>query len=112
MGITAGDIFTRFGENDTTKALVRKLVGKDDFDGKTSISLYTIASYQGNMADELSVFVAEKEGKSYVDMLSDNRKTEIAQKTGINSGTDENKNQIGKIPMDTSIFDIQKNDMA
>ena len=62
MAITVGDIYTAFPTFNPKDMIA--LVGKDNFNGRSQVSLSKIASYQGGMAQELSIFVAQKEEKT------------------------------------------------
>lgn len=113
MGITVGDIFTQFPNFRPED--MRKLVGHSNYNGRTTIQLNKIASYQGANAQDLSVFVASREKENYTKLLSENRKTEVNQQIGIGS----KENSQGKkeslpayIPMDKSVFDYQKSQIA
>lgn len=107
MSITVGDIYAAF-PTFKTEDMIKLMNGRSDFNGSTKVSLANIASYDGGMAHELSIFAAKKEGKSFVSMLSDTKQENI-QKSGIlkdnNSQTDKWDRQ-NKIPMGTSIFNL------
>ena len=113
--ITVGDIYGQFpGFN--PKDMIALMNGRTDFDGSDTVSLSNIASYNGSFASELSVFVAEKEGKSFTNMLPKNQRITVNAAAGI-SETDNSKDKktdkavsTPEIPMDTSIFDIAGNE--
>lgn len=115
MAITVGDIYGQFpGFN--PKDMIALMNGRTDFDGSDTVSLSNIASYNGSFASELSIFVAEKEGKSFTNMLPKNQRSTVNAAAGINE-TDNSKDKktdkavsTPEIPMDTSIFDIAGNE--
>lgn len=109
MAITVGDIYTAFPTFNPKDMI--DLVGTEDFNGRTQIKLSDIARYNGRMAQELSIFTAQKEGKNYTNLLSKAERANISEKADIK--TDENKPRdyaqhkgTGSLPMDISIFDI------
>lgn len=111
MAITVGDIFTQFPGFRPDDMIT--LMGCSDYNGRTQVSLGKIAHYNGTMAKELSVFTAGKEGKTYLNMLSENSRAEISLLAGINE-TENNSNEkntdkslLPKIPMGKSVFDIK-----
>ncbi|MBQ9245720.1 hypothetical protein IJ674_01695 [bacterium] len=115
MGITVGDIYTRFpqfkGED------MEKLVGSSNFNGRTVVSLSKLASYNGQYAKDLSVFVAEKEGVDYTKLLSGSKREETTKLAGINDDKQDslastNKPQNNSIPMGVSVFNIPKPEMG
>ena len=108
MSITVGDIYTAF-PTFKPKDMI-DLMGTEKFNGRSEVSLSKIAHYKGGMAKELSVFTAKKEGKSYTNMLSQTERQKVSEKAKINTG--ENKTQEKPVPknisMDTSVFDLNK----
>lgn len=108
MAITVGDIYTAFPAFKPKDMI--DLVGKKDFNGRTQIKLSNIARYQGGMAQELSVFTAKKEGKAYTNMLSQTERQKVAEKADINLADNKTpeKSVPQNIPMDTSIFDVNR----
>lgn len=113
MAITVGDIYTQF-PTFNEKDMIKLMNGKTDFNGRDTVSLSNIAAYKGAFADELSVFTAKKEGKSFVNMFSDGKRQEIAQAANIQTN-DQNGTQNSAqhyvpnyIPMGTSVFEFQK----
>lgn len=59
MAITVGDIYTAFPTFNPKDMIA--LMGTKNFNGRSSVSLRNIANYKGGMAQELSIFVAQKE---------------------------------------------------
>ena len=114
MGITVGDIYTKFPQ--FPPEAMEKLVGSKNFNGRTAINLSNLALYNGQYAKDLSVFIAEKEGVNYTNLLSGSKKEETTKLAGINDNTQNsvasNNLQNGGIPMDTSVFDIPRPDMG
>lgn len=107
MSITVGDIYKAF-PTFKTEDMIKLMNGRSDFNGSSKVSLTNIASYNGGMANELSIFAAKKEGKSFISMLSDT-KQENVQKSGVMKDNNNQKDKWGtpnKIPMGTSIFNI------
>jgi len=112
MAITVGDIYTQF-PTFKPEDMIKLMNGRTDFTGRDTVSLANIAAYKGQFAQELSVFTAKREGKSFVNMYSDDKRQEIAQAANINTdnkngGKEQQKPVPGYIPMDTSVFDIAK----
>ncbi len=106
MAITVGDIFTRFPNFKPSDMI--KLVGSEDYNGRTTIQLSRIAAL-GNK--DLSIFVAEREGKDYTKILSENSRKEVNEAAGIKDETgtaEETQSKQGKIPMDLSIFNMKQ----
>lgn len=110
MAITVGDIYTAF-PTFKPKDMI-DLVGREDFDGRTEVSLSKIAHYRGGMAQELSVFVAAKEGKPYTNMLSQTERQKVSEKANLAENTQPQKPIPQNIPMDTSVFDIERPQQA
>ena len=107
MAITVGDIYTAFPTFNPKDMIA--LVGTENFNGRNSISLSKIANYKGGMAQELSIFVAQKEGKTFTNMLSDSKREAVIEAGAIKqTGNNKDKKSIpSQIPMDKSIFDIK-----
>ena len=111
MAITVGDIYTAFPTFNPKDMIA--LVGKDNYNGRSQVSLSKIASYQGGMAQELSIFVAQKEGKSFTNMLTDSKREAVIEAGAIkqtenNKDKKQDKKSIpSHIPMDKSVFDIE-----
>lgn len=111
MAITVGDIYKQF-PTFKKEDMIKLMDGRDDFTGRDTVSLANIASYKGEYAKELSIFTAQKEGKSFVNMCQESKRTEISQ--GINGNSKDDKNVADNgvvpqnVPMDMSIFDVAK----
>lgn len=113
MAITVGDIFTQFPSFKPED--MEKLVGNKDYNGRTAIPLTKIAAYQGTYAKDLSVFVAGREKQDYTRLLADNQRTQVNEQLGIKDDTNKSpqNNPIpAHIPMDKSVFDYQRPEMA
>ena len=111
MGITVGAIFTQFPNFKPED--MAKLVGRDDYNGRTQIPLSRIAAYSGSNAKELSVFVAGQEKENYTKLLPETQRAQVNEQADIKPETqvmkDKDKNSVHEnIPMDISIFDINK----
>lgn len=105
MAITVGDIYSQF-PNFKQSDMIR-LVGSEDFNGRTVVKLSNIASF-GNR--DLSIFVAKREGKNYTNMLGEKNRTEVNEVAGIKDETPKNEkseSKQDKIPMDLSIFNMK-----
>ena len=112
MGVTVGDIYTKFPQ--FPPEAMERLVGSSDFNGRTVITLSKLASYDGQYAKDLSVFLAEKEGVDYTKLLSGSKKEETVKLSGIKDDNQKSvaSNQNQGIPMDTSVFDIPRPDLV
>ncbi len=115
MAITVGDIFTQFPSFRPED--MEKLVGNKNYNGRTAISLTNIALYQGQYAQDLSVFVAGREKQNYTKLLADNQRIQVNEQLGIkdniNQAEQNQNNPIpAYIPLDKSIFDYQRPEMA
>lgn len=112
MAITVGDIYTAF-PTFKPKDMI-DLMGTDKFNGRSKVSLSKIARYKGGMAEELSVFTAKREGTSYTNMLSQTERQNVSEKANISAGDSkpQQKPLPQNIPMDTSIFDVNKQSLA
>lgn len=111
MGITVEQICKRFPQFKDSD--MEKLVGSSSFNRQTVVSLNRFASYNGQYAKDLSVFVAEKEGGNYTKLLSGSKREETTKLAGINDDKQDslartNKPQNNSIPMGVSVFDIPK----
>lgn len=113
MTITVGDIYTQF-PTFKPEDMIKLMNGRTDFNGRDTVSLTNIAAYKGGFAEELSIFTAQREGKSFVNMFSEDRRQDIAQAAHIqvdntdNDKNDEQKTVPAHIAMGTSVFDIAK----
>lgn len=111
MAITVGDIYTAF-PTFKPKDMI-DLMGTEKFNGRSEVSLSKIAHYKGGMAQELSIFTAKKEGKTFTNMLSQGERERISEQGKVKtdetrSGNDTQKPLSRQIPMDTSVFDIKR----
>lgn len=108
MSITVKDLF-QYNPN-FDKAKLEYLTGKKNYTKKDIINLSRVVSMNDK---DLSVFVAEKEGKSFVNSITDdNMRTQVADASNIKNDkvnkNKENTNMPQYIPMDKSVFDIQR----
>ena len=105
MTITVKDLFQYDSNFDQAK--IRRLTGKKDYKKSDIIDLSRLAALNDK---DLSIFVAKKEGKSFVNSIKDdNMRTKIADATGIKTENKQNNqswNIPGNIPMNKSIFTI------
>jgi len=109
MTVTVGDIYTAipsFRPDD----MIKLMNGRSDFNGRNTVSLANIASYSGSFAQELSVFTAKKEGKTFTNMLTESKREDVSKAGAIkpentNQKT-EKQNYTLPIAMDTSIFNL------
>ena len=109
MAITVGDIYTAF-PTFKPKDMI-DLMGTEDFNGNSVVSLNKITHYRGGMAQELSVFTAKKEGKAYTNMLSEPQRERISEQGGVRLAgnkpdTAAERRNAKIIPMDTSVFNL------
>lgn len=108
MSITVMDVYKKFPDFGYEK--MKKLTGKSDFEDGDTIQLSRIAAFGDK---NLSIFAAEKEGKPFVNTIQDdNMKAQIADASGIKTDNAQNANVPAYIPMDKSVFDYQKPEMA
>jgi len=110
MSITVGAIYKAFPNFNQTD-MIKLMNGKTDFDGRSEVSLKSIAEYNGGLAQELSIFTAKKEGRNYTEMLSET-KLEVVRKAGaVNEDDGSKKKDNNPIPaniqMDKSVFTIR-----
>ena len=116
MGITVGDVFTQFPNFKPED--MAKLAGTENYNGRTPISLTRIAHYNGSNAKELSVFVAGREKENYTKLLSENQRTQVNEQAGIKPESSDSESRKkssaipSHIPMNVSIFDINKKETA
>jgi len=106
MTFTVKDLFQYDPNFDRAK--IQRLTGKNDYQKTDTIDLSRLAALNDKA---LSIFVAEKEGKSFLNYITDdNMKTQVADATGIVSGGQNQNNQNNyipaNIPMDISVFDL------
>ncbi len=110
MAITVKDLLQYNANFDPVK--IRRLTGKTEFKKSDTIDLTKLIALNDN---DLSIFVAKKEGKSFVNsILDDNMRSTVADGAGIkgikNDNSKQNQNNFipNNIPMDVSIMDIAK----
>ena len=108
MAITVKDLF-QYDPN-FEPAKIRRLTGKTNYKKSDTVDLSRLAALNDK---DLSVFAAKKEGKTFLNSIQDdNMKTQIADAAHIKNEekTQNNKNNKmpADIPMDKSIFDIDK----
>ncbi|CDE88840.1 unknown [Clostridium sp. CAG:729] len=108
MAITVRDLFQYDPNFDHAK--IRRLTGKSNYKKTDNVDLSRLAALNDK---GLSVFVAKKEGKSFINSIqNDNMKTQVADAAGIKDKTKNQNNEKGNvaanIPMDKSVFDIKK----
>ena len=108
MSITVKDLFQYDPNFD--KAKIQRLTGKKNYKKSDTIDLSRLAGLNDK---DLSIFAAQKEGKTFVNYIQDdNMRTQIADASGVKiDDKKENKsnaNNVTNIPMDKSIFDIDK----
>lgn len=113
MAITVGDIYKQF-PTFRPEDMVKLMNGRTDFNGRDTVSLQNIATFKGQYDKELSVFVAKKEGKSFVGMLNGSKLENVQKETGIQANkkdSSQKKQGAGHIAMNTSIFDVAKQNL-
>lgn len=108
MAITVRDLFQYDPNFDQAK--IRRLTGKTKYKKTDTVDLSRLAALNDK---NLSVFAARKEGKSFVNSIQDDKmKTQIADAAGIKNEAknqnNENDNIPANIPMDKSVFDLNK----
>lgn len=109
MSITVKEVCAKF---DLSEVELKRLTGKTDFKPNDNIDLSKIESL-GNK--NLSIWVAEKEGKAFVyNIQDDDMRKQIACDAGIKTedNAQKNANLPAYIPMDKSVFDYQRPEMA
>lgn len=108
MAITVKDLFQYDANFDPAK--IRRLTGKTNYEKTDTVDLARLAALNDR---NLSVFVAKKEGQSFVNNIQDdNMQIQIADAAGINTNNAQNVNVPAHIPMDKSVFDYQRPEMA
>lgn len=108
MTITVKDLF-QYDPN-FEPAKIRRLTGKSNYKKSDIVDLSRLAALNDK---DLSVFAAKKEGKTFLNSIQDdNMQVQIANAAHIKNEekTQNNKNDKmpAGIPMDRSIFDIDK----
>lgn len=105
MTVTVKDLFLYDANFDPAK--IRRLTGKTNYKKTDTVNLSRLAALNDK---DLSVFVAKKEGKSFLSSVQDdNMKTQIADASGIKTGNNQTSNIPAYMPMDKSVFDYQRN---
>ena len=101
MAITVKDLFQYDANFDPVK--IRRLTGKSNFSKNDIVDLSRLAALNDK---NLSVFVAKKEGKSFINHIQDdNMKTAVAD---ISLNQKKNSKVLSSnTPIDKSIFDYQ-----
>ena len=108
MAITVKDLY-QYNEN-FEWAKIQRLTGKSNPEKTDTVDLSRLAALNDK---NLSVFVAEKEGKSFLNSISDdNMRTQVADVAGLNNNQNQNNPVPSSIPMGKSVFDYQKPEMA
>ncbi len=108
MSITVKDLFQYDPNFD--KAKIQRLTGKKNYKKTDTIDLSRLAGLNDK---DLSIFAAQKEGKTFVNYIQDdNMRTQVSDAAGVKiDGKKENKSNadnVTNIPTDKSIFDIDK----
>lgn len=110
MSITVGDIYGAF-PGFRPEDMIKLCNGNKNLNGRTEVPLSNIASF-GNQ--DLSIFAAKEEGKTFTNLVSKGQRTQLNQAAGIvDKSQDKDKNPAGQnvqqaIPMDTSIFNLSQ----
>lgn len=108
MAITVKDLFQYDPNFDPVK--IRRLTGKTNYEKTDTVDLARLAALKDK---DLSVFVAKKEGKSFLNSVQDdNMQTQIADAAGIKTNNGQNASVPAHIPMDKSVFDYQRPEMT
>ncbi len=104
MSITVKDLFQYNPNFDPKK--IEYLTGKKNYDKKDTINLSRV---EGLNDIDFSIFVADKEGKSFVNSIKDDKmKISVTKAIGDDNNQEQNKSVSADIPMDKSIFDLKK----
>lgn len=110
MSLTVRDLFQYDPNFDQAK--IRLLTGKKEYKKTDTVDLTRLAALNDK---SLSVFAAEKEGKAFVNSIkNDNMRAQVADAAGIKNEKNNNnkKDDVPAIiPMEKSIFDIDKKKM-
>lgn len=108
MAITVRDLY-QYNE-DFEWAKIQRLTGKNKPKKTDTVDLSRLAALNDK---DLSIFVAEKEGKSFLNNIQDDgMRTQIADASGIQTGNNKDVGVPANIPMDKSVFDYQRPEMA
>lgn len=109
MSITVKDLFQYDPNFDRVE--IQRLTGKKDYKKTDTVDLSRLAALNDK---DLSIFAAKKEGKTFVNYIKDdNMRTQVADASGVKINdekqqSNQNSNNASNIPMDKSIFDIEK----
>ena len=113
MSLTVGGLYKMFPAIQAQD--IEEILGTGNFDKKTIVKPSDVAQYTGTFSDQLSIFFAKKETNTFLPLLDDKRRQTVAANAGIENKSDagnvnnDNKTSVpGYIPMDTSVFDIAK----
>lgn len=111
MAITVKDLF-QYDPN-FAQAKIRRLTGKTNYKKSDTVDLSRLAALNDK---GLSIFAAKKEGKTFINSIQDdNMRTQIAEAVHIKNEekAQNNSNAVSSvIPMDKSIWDIERAKMA
>ena len=98
---------------------IKAILGTEHYDDNTVIRPVDAASYNGKFSSPLSIFFAKNETNAFLPLLDEKRRQRVAENAGIanklntDNNQNQNNNQIpGYIPMDTSVFDVAKQEQA
>lgn len=108
MAITVKDLF-QYDPN-FEPAKIRRLTGKTNYKKSDIVDLSRLAALNDK---NLSIFAAKKEGKTFLNAIQDdNMRKKISEESHIKNEDEnqniQNANTAMSIPMDKSIFDIDK----
>lgn len=91
MSLTVKDLFQYDSNFDPAK--IRRLTGKSDYKKTDTVDLSRLAALNDR---DLSIFVAKKEGKSFVKSIqNDNMRAQVSNAAKINDGTQQNSQNQG-----------------
>ena len=112
MSLTVGGLYKMFPAIQAED--IEDILGTENFDKKTTVKPGDVAQYTGRFSEPLSIFFAKKETNTFLPLLDDKRRQTVTASAGIkepDADKYENGGQKpvpGYIPMDTSVFDIAK----
>lgn len=114
MGITVKDLFQYDPNFDPAK--IRRLVGKSNYEKTDTVDLARLAALNDK---DLSIFAAKKDRGVINYIADDGIRAQVADASHVKNVKNENTNQneqnnnnLGFIPMDKSIFDIYRAEIA
>ncbi len=91
MSLTVRDLFQYDSNFDPAK--IRRLTGKSDYKKTDTVDLSRLAALNDR---DLSIFVAKKEGKSFVKSIqNDNTRAQVANAAKINDEKQQNNQNLG-----------------